>query len=213
MSVVSRSFGPQAPSSPVISGARRLGACCLILGALTTPAWAANKCTGPDGKVTYSDLPCAKTESSARLKAPASSAGAGNATRSGAALTAEQARARAENELRNPQLRAECRALAMQLSELEKSGKPPSAKKVQAVKARLNERCFGKMTDYLQATEAGLKEQDRIESTQVQARIASDCENLKAFIAKERAKLAREPRDNTAGLEFKESEYKERCSR
>ena len=213
MSVFSRAFAPQASTSSAIARAWWLGAFCLAFGAMTTPAWAANKCTGPDGKVTFSDLPCADTESSARLKAPASSAGAGNAARSGAALTAEQARARSENELRNPQLRAACRALALQLSELEKPGKPSSAKEVQAVKAKLNERCFGKMTDYLQTTKAGLKEQDRIEATQIQARIRSDCENLKAFIAKERAKLAREPRNNTAGLELKESEYQERCSR
>ena len=210
MSVISRAF---APTFSAIARAQWLGTFCLVFGVFATPAWAANKCTDPNGMVTFSDLPCAEHESSAKLKAPSPSPGAGNAARSSGPLTAEQTRARSENELRNPQLRAACRELALQLSELEKPGKPSSAKEVQAVKAKLNERCFGKMTDYLQTTKAGLKEQDRIEATQIQARIRSDCENLKAFIAKERAKLAREPRNNTAGLELKESEYQERCSR
>jgi hypothetical protein len=197
----------------VISRAPWRGTFCLVFGVLSTSAWAANKCTGPNGKVTFSDLPCAEHESSARLKAPTPSPVGGNAARSSGALTAELSRARTENELRNPQLRAECRALAVQLSELEKSGEPSLVNEVQAVKARLNERCIGKMTDYLQTTKANLKEQDRIESANVLERIRADCENLKTFIARERGKLAREPRDNTAGLELKESEYKERCSR
>jgi hypothetical protein len=186
---------------------------CLVFGVLAAPAWAANKCTGPNGKVTFSDLPCAEDESSAKLKAPAPSPEAGTAARPSGPQTTEQTRARSENELRNPQLRAECRALVMQLSELEKLGNPSSATEVQAVKAKLNERCFSKMTDHLQATKASLKEQDRIESARVLESIRGDCENLKAYIAKERAKLAREPRDNTFGLELKESQYKERCSR
>jgi hypothetical protein len=213
MSVIPGAFAPQAPLPSVIAWAPWLGTFCLVFGVLATPAWAANKCTGPNGKVTFSDLPCAEHESSARLKAPTPSQGAGNAARPGGAPTAEPSRARPENELRNPQLRAECRALAVQLGELEKPGKPAPANEVRAVRARFNERCIGKMTDYLQTTKANLKEQDRIESANVLERIRADCENLKTFIARERGKLAREPRDNTAGLELKESEYKERCSR
>lgn len=30
-----------------------------LLAALCAPAWAVNKCTGPDGKVVYQDAPCA----------------------------------------------------------------------------------------------------------------------------------------------------------
>jgi len=30
-----------------------------LLAALCAPAWAVNKCTGPDGKVAYQDAPCA----------------------------------------------------------------------------------------------------------------------------------------------------------
>ena len=36
---------------------RRYAACALLLGCLT-PAWAVNKCTGTDGKVSFQDAPC-----------------------------------------------------------------------------------------------------------------------------------------------------------
>lgn len=213
MSEILRALAPKAPSPSAISRARWLGTFCLVWGVVTTPTWAANKCTSPNGKVTFSDLPCAEDQGSAKLKAPTPSREAGDAARSSGPLAAEKARVRSENELQNTQLRAECRALVTQLSELENLGKPSSAAEVQAVKTKLDGRCFSKMTDSLRATNEGLKEQDRIESAHIRERIRSDCENLKAFVAKERAKLAHEPRDNTAGLELKESEYRERCSR
>ena len=39
----------------------------------TSPAWAVNKCTGPDGKVAYQDAPCANTSQATTIKLPDSS--------------------------------------------------------------------------------------------------------------------------------------------
>lgn len=49
---------------------------CLALAALCVPAWAINKCTAPDGKVSYQEAPCGATQGAAELKVqtgPASS--------------------------------------------------------------------------------------------------------------------------------------------
>lgn len=41
-----------------------------------SPAWAVNKCTGPDGKVGYQDAPCAKDARASTITAPAPLSGA-----------------------------------------------------------------------------------------------------------------------------------------
>lgn len=53
--------------------------CTLAVLALCTPAWAANKCTGADGKVSFQDVPCVgKSEQlNIRQGAPLSPAAAG----------------------------------------------------------------------------------------------------------------------------------------
>ena len=46
---------------------------CCVLAALACPAWAINKCTGTDGKVTFSDTPCpesAKTKETVQQVRP-----------------------------------------------------------------------------------------------------------------------------------------------
>jgi len=39
---------------------------------LTAPAWAINKCTAPDGKVSYQEAPCISAQSAQELKVPTS---------------------------------------------------------------------------------------------------------------------------------------------
>ena len=39
-----------------------------LLAALCTPAWAVNKCTGPDGRVVYQDAPCAGTGTGGKIE-------------------------------------------------------------------------------------------------------------------------------------------------
>jgi hypothetical protein len=50
--------------------------CTVVLAALSSPAWAVNKCTGADGKVAFQDAPCAGGKSERLVVRPASGDGA-----------------------------------------------------------------------------------------------------------------------------------------
>lgn len=47
----------------------------LLLAALCAPAWAVNKCTGPDGKMTYQEAKCADGAKTVAIKLQAPPAG------------------------------------------------------------------------------------------------------------------------------------------
>lgn len=59
-------------------------AACLALAA---PAWAINKCTGPDGKVSFQDAPCAGAGKGEKIEVRLSSSGIGTAAAAPAAAT------------------------------------------------------------------------------------------------------------------------------
>lgn len=59
-------------------------AACLALAA---PAWAINKCTGPDGKVSFQDAPCAGAGKGEKVEVRLSSSGIGTAAAAPAAAT------------------------------------------------------------------------------------------------------------------------------
>lgn len=59
-------------------------AACLVLAA---PAWAINKCTGPDGKVSFQDAPCAGAGKGEKVEVRLSSSGIGTAAAAPAAAT------------------------------------------------------------------------------------------------------------------------------
>lgn len=59
-------------------------AACLALAA---PAWAINKCTGPDGKVSFQDAPCVGAGKGEKIEVRLSSSGIGTAAAAPAAAT------------------------------------------------------------------------------------------------------------------------------
>ncbi len=188
----------------------------LVFLAGAVPALAANKCTSPDGKVTFSDLPCATNDSGTRLKPAADSPTSGVPAKpgdTGAPSAAAQARVRAENKLKDPARREECRALYQRLADLETASKVQKspAPEAQLVKAKIDERCIGAMTSYLKATKTQMAEQDRIDAVKSEEYLLRYCEKQRITIDSERAKLKREPRENVVGINWMETEYKAQC--
>jgi Domain of unknown function (DUF4124) len=175
-----------------------------LMAALPVPeAQAAiHKCTGTDGKVTFSDQPCATGQGASVVK-PVAPGPAPVVT--GAPDASEKARAEARDRLRKGQT-PECLNLADRMQNLLKdnAGKAPPAD-LDAVVNQYEQRCAARMRELLQA-EAARNEQLAREQTR-----KSECDAKRRVLDERRPRLAQLSDSDKRAFAVVESEVARDC--
>lgn len=194
------------PMDPRTTLAFRVGAVAFAIMAalMATPiAQAAiHKCTGADGKVTFSDQPCAAGQGAAVVKPVAPSAAPAIM---GAPDASEKARTEARDRLRKGQT-PECLALADRMQNLLKDnvGKAPPAE-LDTVVNQYEQRCAARMRELVQA-EAARNEQRAREQTR-----KSDCDAKRRVLDERRSRLAQLSEPEKRAFTTVESEVARDC--
>jgi Domain of unknown function (DUF4124) len=163
---------------------------------------AIHKCTGADGKVTFSDQPCAAGQGASVVK-PAAPGVAPTAT--AAPDASERARAEARDRLRRGQT-PECLALADRMQNLLKdnAGKAPPAD-LDTVVNQYEQRCAARMRELLQAEAARTEQLAREQARK------SDCDAKRRVLDERRPRLAQLSEQDRRAFAAVESEVARDC--
>ena len=163
---------------------------------------AIHKCTGTDGKVTFSDQPCAAGQGASVVKPVAP--GAAPAT-TGAPDASEKARAEARDRLRKGQT-PECLALADRMQNLLKDsvGKTLPAE-LDTVVNQYEQRCAARMRELVQAENARNEQLAREQTRK------SDCDAKRRVLDERRPRLAQLNEQDKRAFAVVESEVARDC--